>query len=305
MLPDRSRININLKTTLAEKRAKTHMVHSKVAKIELSDYGSHLGMEKGCFKLTDKHGEVTLFPLFEKEIGEVILKSGNTVSTGALASLGFWNIDVLIMTQRGRPVGTLRSIEDNSHVETRINQYEAYKNTGKAIGIMKQIVKAKIEGQTRILRKYGLKFHPYPQLPEYDTIEMARRKLMYIEGKYSTNYFNQIFKLLPIHPEHRRGFKAFHGVDNIFNLCYELLAWKVYIALIRAKLEPYLGFLHTLKYGTPSLVCDFQELYRYLIDDFIIQFCQNLRKRDFTLKWDSVSSRQAKREYLKDKLTAS
>jgi hypothetical protein len=33
---------------------------------------------------------------FEKEIGEVILKSGNAVSTGALASLGFWDIDVMM-----------------------------------------------------------------------------------------------------------------------------------------------------------------------------------------------------------------
>jgi hypothetical protein len=37
----------------------------------------------------------------EKEIGEVISKSGNIVSTGALASCGFWDIDVLITTQKG------------------------------------------------------------------------------------------------------------------------------------------------------------------------------------------------------------
>jgi len=35
------------------------------------------------------------------------------------------------------------------------------------------------------------------------------------------------------------------------------------------------------KFGFPSLVCDFQELYRYLIDDFIIQYSQELRKMDF------------------------
>jgi hypothetical protein len=30
------------------------------------------------------------------------------VSTGALASMGFWGIDVLVMTQRGRPVAMLK-----------------------------------------------------------------------------------------------------------------------------------------------------------------------------------------------------
>ena len=83
---------------------------SKTQKIILGGQGSYLGMEKGCFVIRDKKGNYEKYPLFEKEIGEVILKSGNMVSTGALASLGFWDIDVLIMTQRGRPVAMLKGI---------------------------------------------------------------------------------------------------------------------------------------------------------------------------------------------------
>jgi hypothetical protein len=30
-------------------------------------------------------------------------------------------------------------------------------------------------------------------------------------------------------------------------------------------------------------VCDFQELYRYLIDDYLIERCHTLRKKDFVL----------------------
>lgn len=48
-------------------------------------------------------------------------------------------------------------------------------------------------------------------------------------------------------------------------------------------------------------MCDLQELYRYLVDDFVIQFCQGLTERDFTVKSESVSrKRKGKREYLKD-----
>jgi len=54
-----------------------------------------------------------------------------------------------------------------------------------------------------------------------------------------------------------------------------------------------------VQYGKPSLVCDLQELYRYMIDDFVIQFCQDLKERDFTVKSESVSrKRKGKREYL-------
>ena len=101
--------------------------------------------------------------------------------------------------------------------------------------------------------------------------------------------------------ERRSKFKAYDGTNNIFNLAYEVLQWRVHRAIIRAKLEPYLGFLHSVQYGKPSLVCDLQELYRYLIDDFVIQFCQGLKERDFKVKSESVSrKRKGKREYLND-----
>jgi CRISPR/Cas system-associated endonuclease Cas1 len=35
-----------------------------------------------------------------------------------------------------------------------------------------------------------------------------------------------------------------------------------------------------------QLVCDFQELYRYLIDDYLIMICRKLHKKDFVLVTD-------------------
>jgi CRISPR-associated endonuclease Cas1 len=99
-------------------------------------------------------------------------------------------------------------------------------------------------------------------------------------------------------------FKAYDGMNNIFNLAYEVLSWKVHQALIRAKLEPYLGFLHSTTMGKPSLICDFQELYRYLVDDFVIQYCRKLGKEDFTMKNEDFSTgRKGKREYLNEPRT--
>ena len=48
-----------------------------------------------------------------------------------------------------------------------------------------------------------------------------------------------------------------------------------------------------------SLVCDFAELYRYLIDDFLIIYSQRISKRDFKMKIESAShGKKGKREYL-------
>ena len=94
---------------------------------------------------------------------------------------------------------------------------------------------------------------------------------------------------------------AYDGMNNTFNLAYEILAWKVHRALVKAKLEPYLGFLHSNQMGKLSLVCDFQGLYRYLIDDFLIGYCKRTSKRDFVTKTEVASRRKrGKREYLSD-----
>ena len=72
----------------------------------------------------------------------------------------------------------------------------------------------------------------------------------------------------------------------------------------KAKLEPYLGFLHSTQYSKPSLVCDFQELYRHLMDDFLIQYCQPLKAKDFIVKTEDLSrSKKGKRVYLNDAQT--
>jgi CRISPR-associated endonuclease Cas1 len=136
-------------------------------------------------------------------------------------------------------------------------------------------------------------------------LRMLRGKLLHLEGKYSEYYFKEIFKLFPerLRPTNRIGYKAYDGLNNTFNLAYTLLFWKCYRALIKSHLEPYLGFLHNVRFGRPSLVCDFVELYRSLVDDFLIGFCQNLDPKDFSAKSETWNGKKSKRIYLSQALT--
>ena len=173
---------------------------TKTVKIALESFGSYLGMEKGCFVVKDRNGETERYPLFENEIAEVQIKSGNSVSSGALASLGFWGIDLLILTQKGNPVAMLRSLDDDSHVQTRICQYEAL-NNGKGLEIAKQIVLAKLEGHNQVLKKYGLRsldiFSYQQQIKAISgDLKFVRARLMDIEGHFSRQYFSQEIQTL-------------------------------------------------------------------------------------------------------------
>lgn len=282
---------------------------SKVLNLSIEGCGYYLGMEKGCFAIRDRRGIVERIPLFENEIGEISIASGNLISTSVLASCGFWNIPIIVKTRSGKPVAILRSLDDDSHVKTRIAQYEAL-TSGKGLEVAKTIVLSKLEGQNMVLRKHGLKevsldaVRNRMERLNVESLKELRRRLLPIEGKTSEHYFRQIFSLIPFKVENRRGWKAYDGVNNTFNLAYTLLKFKVHGAVLNAHLEPYLGFYHSEQFGKPSLVCDMMELYRYLIDDYIVEFTRSLKPRDFTVKTEWFSTdRLGKREVLNGEKT--
>lgn len=265
----------------------------KTLTIELSKYGDGLHRAEGCFEVRHKDGTEERYPHFEREIGECVLQSGSYMSVDSLIDLMLWKIDTYIVTRRNRVVGVLRNLEDDNHVETRIAQVEALSN-GKGIEIAKQLVLAKVEGQNRVLEKYNLKTFDLPSVRnEVDHIASSdlkayRRRLIQIEGKCSMLYFKEIFKLFPesIRPEERKTRKAYDGINNVFNFGYYILKCRVHKALLKARLEPFLGFLHATNQGNPSMVNDFMESYRYLIDDYLVERCRKLRKKDFVVVTD-------------------
>jgi CRISPR-associated endonuclease Cas1 len=182
-------------------------------------------------------------------------------------------------------------------------------SNGKGIAIAKALVNAKYTGQNNVLRRYCLKEHDQKYLYKIDKIvsddlKLVRQRLTSIEGHFTKRYFHQLFTLFPepLQPAVRKSYLAYDGLNNTFNLAYELLAWKIHRALVKAKLEPFLGFLHSLQHGKPSLVCDLQEVYRHLIDDFLITYCRKLTSKDFVVKSADLSrKRKGKRVYLNDK----
>jgi CRISPR-associated protein Cas1 len=282
---------------------------SKTKKLSLNDFGAYLGRDKGCLIIRDKERNEKRYPLFDNDIGEIQVRSGNSVSTGALATCGFWNIDVIVSTGRGQPVAILKSLSSDSNVKTRICQYESLKDD-RCLKIAKTFLLSKLEGQDKLLKKYGLRRLDYALFEKIRSLEntdihIAKNKLTNIEGFCANQYFQQVFGLFnpSVRPEGRKGYKAYDGINNMYNLAYKALNWKIHVALLKAHLEPYLGYLHEIAFGRPSLICDFLELYRYLMDDFILEYARNLKPCDFKLKDEIFSNnRKGKRQYLNDKM---
>lgn len=59
-----------------------------------------------------------------------------------------------------------------------------------------------------------------------------------------------------------------------------------------AHLDPYLGYLHSIQFAKPSLVCDIQEIFRSLIDEFLINYSQRLTKESFEHRGERMFLKQ-------------
>lgn len=66
---------------------------------------SYLGMEKGCFVIRDRNGETERYPMFENEIAEGQIKSGNSL----FRCLGLFRL------LGNRPQGTSAYLDPNIH----------------------------------------------------------------------------------------------------------------------------------------------------------------------------------------------
>ena len=121
--------------------------------LELKEYGQYLGTEKFSFTI-NKKGEISRKkPFFS--VNEIVLSSGNSVSTKALAWASIYGIKCLVTSQSGRPLGVFLPLDYDKNVKTRVCQYQAQSNE-KGVYIAKTIAKSKISAQSALLEKHDL-----------------------------------------------------------------------------------------------------------------------------------------------------
>ena len=128
---------------------------------------------------------------------------------------------------------------------------------------------------------------------EATSVDQIRTRIHSIEGHFGKFYFKELIKLFPeeLQTRFRYSYKAVDITNNLFNLCYEVLKWEVYKSIINAHLDPFLGFLHSIQHGKPSLVCDLQEPYRPLIDNFLMCYIKKLKTKEFEANYRSKKPR--------------
>lgn len=183
----------------------------------------------------------------------------------------------------GRPYARLSHFQ-SPNVPLQIAQLEAQKD-GRASVIAKAIVHGKIKNQMNLTKYY----HKYrksvdegfvviyndklarmestaaeiKRLDEPDH-EILRGKLFSIEGRSAAAYWDIVKPLLDevIVFEGRVGQGAQDLVNSLLNYGYAMLSSKIWNAVLRAGLNPFVSFLHKPQAGKPTLLFDLMEEFR-------------------------------------------
>lgn len=234
--------------------------------------------------LVTKSGQTLLdIPVYQVDNIAVI---GNVqITTQALHMLMTHGVDISYFTRSGIYLGSTAA-ESARNIFLRFEQYRCYMDEERCIKIARTIVDGKIRNQVDLIRRYRWGDSDYDWKADIERMEQIRKTiperagsldLMGTEGVCSQIYFGAFGNMLKCN--FRKEEYKFHGrnrrppkdpVNVILSLAYTFLTREICNTLEAESFEPYLGFLHGIRYGRKSLALDLVEEFRQPVVDRLV-----------------------------------
>jgi len=229
---------------------------------------------------------------------QLILIGYISLSGAVLNSLVVHRVETVLLDGKGRFKGRL-CVEEHKHVQRRMNQYLKLNAPLFSLKTAQRIVKGKLLNQARFLALRSNKSNR-EKISNYLAAIKALSKTVEqttdldvvrgIEGHASRLYF-QAFGHLIANKEFsflgRNKRPPLDPVNALLSFVYTLLTNEVLTAIKIVGLDPYLGALHAIEYGRPSLACDLVEEWRTVLGDRLVLTLINrkiVKKEDFTYR---------------------
>lgn len=213
-------------------------------------------------------------------------------------------ISLTFLTSNGRFISRVQGAT-HGNVLLRKAQYSLADDKEWSLHVAKLMIATKIQNYRNILKRY---IRDYGECQEVEVaaniLEVNKRRslnsadkteLIGYEGIASNTYFAVMPKLIlnqkesfPFNGRNRRPPKD--AVNAMLSLAYTLIANDIAAALETVGLDPYVGYLHSLRPGRTSLALDMMEEFRaYLGDRFIISLInkRQISPKDFLHQGDN------------------
>lgn len=246
-----------------------------------------------------KKGNITLLELPVLHVENMALIGNVQITVQALHMLMERGVDVSHFSYSGKYLGQTAA-DASKNIFLRFEQYKFYLDIEKRMEMAKVIVTNKIENQIALIRKYSWRESNYEWKMDVQQMEkyiqeledkQTSNEILGIEGICSNIYFRAFGHMLkcdfPFQGRNRRPPKD--PINVIISLAYTFLTKEMCSALEAESFEPYLGFLHGIRYGRKSLALDMIEEFRQPVVDRLVILLFNKRmigKYDFDIPED-------------------
>lgn len=243
---------------------------------------AYLGKDGGTLKVSRKRegkNEVLLQkPLLGVE--EIVVLGNAIVTPGLLKHCALENIGLHYVSPTGTYyAGLTRTPAKNA--PARVAQFVAYLDPERKLAVAKRFVLGKLRNSLTLLRRNGAE--------DWEALKWAMAEvqkapdeetLRGVEGNAADSYFRAYATLLP------EGFQFVERsrrpprdpANSLLSLAYTFLVKECESALLMAGLDPYVGYLHEIRYGRASLALDLMEEFRSILADSVVLSLVNNRR---------------------------
>ena len=213
------------------------------------------------------------------DLEQVVLMGRIALSAAAMGTLLERGVDTVLLSVHGRYRGRLVGPE-RRNVLLRQQQFRRYEDEPFRLGVGRAVV----EGKLRNMRTLLMRLARRRRVDVGAVAHLLRRSIQQVgqatnaeslrglEGAGSAAYFGVLGDFfpeeLPFKGRNRRPPKD--PANALLSFGYALLGNSVEGAVYLAGLDPYLGFLHVVDYGRPSLALDLMEEFRPVLVDALV-----------------------------------
>lgn len=254
----------------------------------------HITRDGSVLRKVDERLKVT----FEKEtvidvplikVDQVIIWGRVTVTPSTVRSLLEHGIEIIYLSAYGKYIGRVQP-EFSKNSILRKAQYRASEDKEKVTSISKHLVYGKLANMRTILLR-AERFNELEGKIE-EAIERIRIGIRRLKDAASTDevrgyegagtaayfgVFGELIKADDFSFDGREKRPPTDPVNALLSLGYVLLTNDIHTACNIVGFDPYIGFLHTDKYGKPSLPLDLVEEFRPVIVDSLVLSLINKR----------------------------
>lgn len=270
--------------------------------IYVARQGAYIRKQGDCLVVA-KQGQ-TLDTLPAQGLDKLVLTGNISLSGPVMDFLIQHRVETVFLTPTGRFRARLM-VDEHKHVALRKAQYLKLGEPAFKLQVMKILVQGKLTNMTLFLARRGRDY-------KEDRLKAAAAALKSLSASLDrasspdairgvegagTRIYYSVFNLLirnsSFHFPNRNRRPPKDPVNALLSFVYTLLTNEVISAIKTCGLDPYMGTLHEIAYGRPSLACDLVEEYRCLIGDrFVLNLLNRkmVRPQDFHYREDKVET---------------